>query len=99
MAFNAVAFADPSQKQTVLSQGISMAMNTTALGLTVAIPVMICYAFLHSRQNQLLEEVTEHSTKVIDLLTSRHYEPFKENKIFPQNLNSSELENKVSKAV
>lgn len=95
MAFNAVAFADPSQKQTVLSQGISMAMNTTALGLTVAIPVMVCYAFLHSRQNQLLEEIAEHSTKVVDLLTSRNYEPFQKDKIYPTDINTSKLENKA----
>ena len=47
LSFNAVAFADPAQKQTLLAQGISTAMNTTALGLSVAIPVMIGYAFLH----------------------------------------------------
>ncbi len=75
MSFQAVSSADPAQKQELLAQGISVAMNTTALGLTVAIPVMIAYAILHSRQNRLLEEVSEHSAKVVDLLTTRHYTP------------------------
>ena len=76
MAFSAVSEADPAQKQFVLAQGISMAMNTTALGLSVAIPVMMAYAFLHTRQNRILEEVSESSTKLIDLLTTRHYLAF-----------------------
>lgn len=91
MAFQAVSFADPSQKQVVLAQGISMAMNTTALGLSVAIPVMVFYAFLHARQNRILEEVSEHSAKVVDLLTTRHYQPFSAAKAFPRNLGEARL--------
>jgi biopolymer transport protein ExbB/TolQ len=91
MAFSAVSFADPSQKQVVLAQGISMAMNTTALGLSVAIPVMVFYAFLHSRQNSLLEEVSEHSSKIVDLLTTRHYQPFTNDGAFPNTFKEAEL--------
>ena len=91
MAFKAVSFADPSQKQVVLSQGISMAMNTTALGLSVAIPVMVSYAFLHSRQNALLEEITEYSTKVVDMLTTRHYQAFDTKVAFPRALAQDDL--------
>ncbi len=91
MAFQAVSFADPSQKQVVLAQGISMAMNTTALGLSVAIPVMVAYAFLHTRQNRILEEVSEHSAKVVDLLTTRHYQPFSAVKAFPKNLSEKKM--------
>ena len=50
-SFEAVASADPANKSEMLANGISLAMNTTALGLSVAIPVMIFYAFLHARQN------------------------------------------------
>lgn len=92
MSFQAVSFADPSQKQTILAQGISLAMNTTALGLTVAIPTMMAYAFLHSRQNRLLEEISEHSAKVVDLLTTRHYTPFTAATAFPKDLSKNEME-------
>ncbi len=91
MAFQAVSFADPSQKQVVLAQGISMAMNTTALGLSVAIPVMMAYAFLHTRQNRILEEVAEYSAKAVDLLTTRHYQPFSAKKAFPKNLSEKKM--------
>lgn len=91
MSFQAVSFADPAQKQTILAQGISMAMNTTALGLSVAIPVSIMYAFLHSRQNHILEEITEHSAKVVDLLTTRHYTPFTSTGAFPQNMTDADV--------
>ncbi|MCB0411412.1 MAG: MotA/TolQ/ExbB proton channel family protein, partial [Bdellovibrionales bacterium] len=91
MAFQAVAFADPSQKQVVLAQGISLAMNTTFLGLVVAIPVMVVYSYLHARQNRILEEVSEHSAKVVDWLTTRHYVPFVHNEAFPADLGEKEL--------
>lgn len=91
MSFNAVSFADPSQKQVVLAQGIALAMNTTFLGLVVAIPVMIVYSFLHSRQNKLLEECAEHSAKVVDWLTTRHYQPFSTQEAFPKDLQEAEM--------
>lgn len=81
--FNAVSFADPSQKQTLLAQGISLAMNTTAMGLMVAIPIMIMYSVLQSRQNQLFEEIVGNSKKIVDLLLSRNYEAFDEEKAYP----------------
>jgi len=93
MSFQAVSFADPAQKQTILAQGISLAMYTTALGLSVAIPISILYAFLHSRQNHILEEIAEHSSKVVDLLTTRHYTPFTSTGAFPHNLSESDIAN------
>ncbi len=72
-AFQAVAGADPSQKAALLARGISMAMNTTAYGLIVAIPCMISYAFLQSKSGKIVDEIDEYSVKVINLLigTSR----------------------------
>ena len=40
-AFTAVAAADPSEKADLLSASISVAMNTTAFGLVVAIPLLL----------------------------------------------------------
>lgn len=77
MSFQAVSFADPSQKQMLLSQGISLAMNTTALGLSVAIPVMLAYTVLLNRQNKLCDEIVGQSGRVVDHLTNRHYENVK----------------------
>lgn len=69
LSFQAVATADPSQKQALLAHGISVSMYTTALGLAVAIPVMIVYSFLVSRQNQLGEELYEQVQKLEETLT------------------------------
>jgi biopolymer transport protein ExbB len=90
-SFQAVSFADPAQKQTLLAQGISVSMNTTALGLVVAIPFMVAYAFLQARQNKLLEEVISCSAKTVDLLISRNYHGFSEDTAFPTETNNVAL--------
>ena len=72
LSFSAVAKADPSQKQQLLANGISVAMYTTALGLCVAIPCMVLHTFLNSRQNQLIESLTEGTTKLVEWLTGAH---------------------------
>ena len=72
-AFKAVAYADPSQKQALLAEGISLAMNTTAMGLTVAIPVMIIFSVLNAKKDKILTECAENGSKVLDFLTSRIY--------------------------
>ncbi len=82
ISFEAVSFADPAQKQTILTQGIAMYMAATALGLGVAIPVMFAYAFLHARQGRIMSQIIEHTSKVVDLLTSRNYEVFDKAKAY-----------------
>ncbi len=72
LSFAAVASADPAQKQALLAHGISVSMYTTALGLVVAIPAMVFYSFLMSRQNSLVDEMTEKCGKLTELLTSNH---------------------------
>ena len=72
LSFQAVAVADPAAKQHLLANGISVSMYTTALGLAVAIPAMVFYSFLVSRQNTLIEQATEKCSKLTELLTSAH---------------------------
>ncbi|PIU00015.1 MAG: MotA/TolQ/ExbB proton channel family protein [Bdellovibrionales bacterium CG10_big_fil_rev_8_21_14_0_10_45_34] len=86
MSFKAVSYADPSQKQTLLAQGISTAMYTTALGLSVAIPTMVVYSFLHSRTGRLFAELDHCSGKVVDWLIGRAFETYSETKAFPGDL-------------
>lgn len=76
MSFKAVSFADPSQKQTLLADGISLAMHATAAGLMVAIPVMIFYSFLHARQGKLFSEIDRCAGKLIEQLKSRDFVAF-----------------------
>ncbi|MBI5136389.1 MAG: MotA/TolQ/ExbB proton channel family protein [Nitrospirae bacterium] len=69
-AFTSVAVADPSQKAALLSKGISLAMNTTAFGLIVAIPLMLLYSALHARTNSLIDTLDQFAFKLINLISS-----------------------------
>jgi len=72
-SFKAVAVAEASQRQSILSAGISEALNCTAFGLIVAITAMIAFSWLSARAGTLIEEVDEYSVKLIDLLSARKY--------------------------
>ncbi|MDO8330747.1 MAG: MotA/TolQ/ExbB proton channel family protein [Fluviicoccus sp.] len=67
-AFEAVANADPAQKGDLLSSSISVAMNTTAFGLFVAIPLLLVYAFLQSRTGEVVESLEMASIKLLNAL-------------------------------
>ncbi len=72
-SFAAIAVADPAQRQTILSNGISEAMNATAFGLVTAIFTMIVHSVLSNKAQKILEEVDEFGVKLMDLLSARKY--------------------------
>ncbi len=86
LSFQAVAAADPAQKQALLAHGISVSMYTTALGLAVAIPAMVFFSFLTARQNQLVEEMSEKCSKLTELLTSAHIPNLTRQNVFPDHI-------------
>ncbi len=68
-SFAAVATASPADRATMLSKGISEAMNCTAFGLVVAIPALVAYAVFQNRTDRLVTEMTERTTEIYnDLL-------------------------------
>jgi len=69
-SFQSIAVADPSQKAFLLAQGVSVAMNTTAFGLIVAIPIMLCYAYIQSRTIKIVDTLDAYSIKLINILTT-----------------------------
>lgn len=71
-AFKGVAQADAAAKQEVLSKGISVAMFTTAFGLIAAIPSIIAFTILQSRQNVLLMEMETKATDLFNYLSARN---------------------------
>lgn len=71
-AFAGVAAADPAKKQQMLATGISVAMNTTAYGLMVAIPAMVAYALLTSRVIQLNDEADLLEQRVVSIIDEMH---------------------------
>lgn len=70
-AFAAVAAAAPDQKAAMLTKSISIAMNTTAFGLMVAIPVMGCHVILSGLTKKIIDEIDQYSVKLENLLISR----------------------------
>ena len=69
-SFNAVAGAEAAQKGAILAKGIAIALNTTAYGLTVAIPCLFFYAFIQSRSNNLVEQIDRVAVKMVNMVSS-----------------------------
>ena len=68
-SFAAVSSANPMEKATLLSSGISEAMNTTAFGLIVAIPTLLIYAVLTNRSQRLAEDLNQAALKAYNWLS------------------------------
>ncbi len=71
-AFSAVANADPSEKASLLSQSISVAMNTTAFGLIAAIPLLLCHSFIQTKTTEIIDSLEAAGVKCLNLLSVRH---------------------------
>ena len=67
-SFAGVAGVDPSQKATLLSKGISEAMNCTAFGLFTGILGLAAFAWLNGRTQNALDDIAEVKKNVANLL-------------------------------
>lgn len=67
-AFTAVAQVDPSMKAEILSTSISVAMNTTAFGLIVAIPLLIFYTFLQTKTTEIIDSLEMATVRFVNHL-------------------------------
>lgn len=67
-AFTAVAAADPAEKADLLSASISVAMNTTAFGLIVAIPLLLLHSYLATRTSKLIDTIEMAAVKCSNLM-------------------------------
>jgi biopolymer transport protein ExbB/TolQ len=74
-AFTAVASADPAEKASLLSQSISVAMNTTAFGLMTAIPLLLCHAMLQTRTTEIVDSLEMAGVKFINILAESRPAP------------------------
>jgi len=70
-AFTAVANANPAEKADLLSASISVAMNTTAFGLIVAIPLLITATVLTSKTGEIIDSLEMASVKALNVITSK----------------------------
>ncbi|GMV43299.1 MAG: flagellar motor protein MotA [Myxococcales bacterium] len=70
-AFNDLANVSADKRQEALGRNISLAMNTTAFGLIVAIPCMAAHIFLSGVTKKIIDEIDQYSVKLENLLISR----------------------------
>ncbi|MAL97862.1 MotA/TolQ/ExbB proton channel family protein [Hydrocarboniclastica marina] len=70
-AFTAVANADPAEKASLLSQSISVAMNTTAFGLMSAIPLLLFHAWLQTRTNEIVDSFEMAGVKFLNIVAEQ----------------------------
>ena len=68
-AFTAVAQVDPSMKAEILSTSISVAMNTTAFGLMVAIPLLVFYTLLQTKTTEIIDSLEMATVRFVNQLT------------------------------
>jgi len=63
-SFDAVSAGAAAERATLLSQGIAVAMNTTAFGLIAAIPALIAYSYIQEKTNSLVDNINENVARI-----------------------------------
>ncbi|MEZ5571397.1 MAG: MotA/TolQ/ExbB proton channel family protein [Halioglobus sp.] len=74
-AFTSVASAAPAEKASMLSNSISVAMNTTAFGLISAIPLLLLHAVLQTKTTEIVDSFEMASVKVLNTLADANMLP------------------------
>ena len=67
-AFSTVAAADPADKANLLSASISIAMNTTAFGLMVAIPLLLIHAVMQTKTSEMVDTLEMATVRLSNLI-------------------------------
>jgi len=68
-AFSTVSAADPAEKANMLSASISIAMNTTAFGLMVAIPLLLIHAVMQTKTSELVDTLEMVTVRLSNLIS------------------------------
>jgi biopolymer transport protein ExbB/TolQ len=83
-SFAGISNANAAEKATILSEGIAIAMNSTAYGLIVAVPALIMYAVLQNRATRLTDDLNKAALNLFIQL-GFHYSPVSDSKKTPKN--------------
>jgi biopolymer transport protein ExbB len=70
-AFTAISGANPAEKADLLSASISVAMNTTAFGLMVAIPLLITNTVLTAKTGEIVDSLEMASVKALNVISAK----------------------------
>lgn len=69
-AFTAISTASAADKADMLSASISVAMNTTAFGLMVGIPLLLMHALLQAKTAQLVDSMEMAAVKMLNSINT-----------------------------
>lgn len=69
-AFTAISAVSASEKADLLSSSISVAMNTTAFGLMVGIPLLLLHSWLQTKTTEIVDSLEMASVKVLNSITA-----------------------------
>jgi biopolymer transport protein ExbB len=69
-SFNDIATAGAMGQTETLAHGIALALLTTAVGLLIAIPVMIAYLYLAGRVDAIVQEMDRLSQELVHLISA-----------------------------
>jgi biopolymer transport protein ExbB/TolQ len=67
--------ASAAEKADLLSASISIAMNTTAFGLIVGIPLLLIHAMLQSKTTQVIDSLEMAAVKMLNRIDRREAVP------------------------
>lgn len=67
-AFGAVANVAPAEKASLLSNAIGEALNCTAFGLLVAVPLLGAYGWISSWAQKLVDDIHESSVSTLNFI-------------------------------
>jgi biopolymer transport protein ExbB len=68
--FQAVSSANPAEKADLLSASISVAMNTTAFGLIVGIPLLVFHSVVVAKTSEIVDSLEMASVKALNVITA-----------------------------
>lgn len=69
-AFTAVSSTNPAEKADLLAASISVAMNTTAFGLIVAIPLLITNQVILSKTSAIIDSLEMAALKALNVISA-----------------------------
>lgn len=73
-AFEMMGSAESMGRPEMLAAGISMALVTTAAGLSVAIPAYLAYMYFSAKSDRFLGEIDKLCTRVVDSISAEALE-------------------------
>ncbi len=71
--FSALGATDAADKQMMMALGIAEAMNNTALGLLIALPMLVIHGVLSAKSTAIIEELESGSSQFLDWVGLYNY--------------------------